>query len=369
VHAGRPVHRDTDAVAPPIILSVAFEGDPDSPASDAYHYTTAGNPNRTELEVALAELEGGSDAAAFATGSAAIVSVLRTLAPGDHVLVPDDVFQGTVRLLTRVLARWGIEHDRVDMTSLDSVRAAVRPNTRLLWTEVLSNPLLKVTDVEALARIAKEHEAACAVDNTFVTPVFQQPLQYGVDYVVHASTKYLAGHGDVHGGAVIIGPGAPAAFEDIRQRQWFEGAVPSPFDCWLIRRGLKTLPFRMRAHAQGAGEVARFLETHPAVRRVHYPGLADHPRHDVAARVLSGFGGIVSFQPHGGPAAAMAAAARVRLFTRATSLGMPESLIQHQASAPTHGSGTGLPEDLVRLSIGLEHPDDLIADLDQALVR
>jgi cystathionine gamma-synthase len=364
VHAGAEVDPHSGAVVEPITLSVTFERDPDGGHSRGFHYSKAGNPNRRSLERAVAELEAGAEAAAYASGSAAMSAVLATVGCDGHVLIPDDVFRGTVRLLELSLARWGIRFTAVDMTDLGAVRAAVRPSTRLLWMETLSNPLLKVTDLQAVATIAHEHGALCAVDNTFVTPVFQRPLTLGVDYVVHATTKYMAGHADVLGGVVV---GGTAALDRLRVLQWVEGVGPGPFDCWLTRRGLKTLPVRMRAHADGAARVAAYLQTHPAVTAVHYPGLPDHPQHGLAKRTLDGYGGIVSFRVHCGQRAANGVAAAVRLFTRATSIGAPESLIQHQATAPTHGAGTALPDDLLRLSIGLEHPDDLIADLDQAL--
>lgn len=366
MHAGTQVDPHSGAVAEPITLSVTFERDPDGGHSRGYHYGKAGNPNRRSLEKAIAALEQGEDSVAYASGSAAIAAVLGTVRPGEHVLIPDDVFQGTVRLLRLSLARWGVQSSAVDMTDLPAIGAALRPRTRLIWVETLSNPLLKVTDLSAVAAIAHEHGALCAVDNTFVTPVFQRPLSCGVDYIVHAATKYLSGHADAMGGIVVA---SADRLGQLRTLQWAEGAVPGPFECWLIRRGLKTLPLRMRAHAAGAARVAEYLRAHPAVLDVRYPGLGSHPQHELARQILDGFGGIVSFRVRGGRGAATRVAAAVRLFTRATSLGAPESLIQHQASAPTHGTGTALTEDLLRLSVGLEHPDDLIDDLDQALAH
>lgn len=366
VHAGTEVDPHSGAVVEPITLSVTFERDPDGGHSRGYHYGKAGNPNRRSLEKAVAALEQGEDSVAYASGSAAIAAVLGTVRPGEHVLIPDDVFQGTVRLLRLSLARWGVQFSAVDMTDLPAVSAALRPRTRLIWVETLSNPLLKVTDLSAVAAIAHEHGALCAVDNTFVTPVFQRPLSCGVDYVMHAATKYLSGHADAMGGVVVA---SADRLGQLRTLQWAEGAVPGPFECWLIRRGLKTLPLRMRAHAAGAARVAEYLQAHPAVLAVRYPGLGSHPQHELARLILDGFGGIVSFRVRGGRATATRLAVTVRLFTRATSLGAPESLIQHQASAPTHGTGTALAEDLLRLSVGLEHPDDLIDDLDQALTH
>ncbi|MGW0811229.1 trans-sulfuration enzyme family protein [Nonomuraea sp. NPDC002799] len=367
VHAGLGPDPQTGAVVEPITLAVSFERDPDGGHRRGYHYSSAGNPNRMSLEKGLAALEGGTGAVAYASGSAAISAVLGTVPAGDHIVIPDDVFQGTVRLLTESLSRWGVTFSTVDMTDRRAVRSALRPRTRLIWTEGLSNPLLKVTDLEAIAAIAHDHGAACAVDNTFVTPVFQRPLTYGVDYVVHAATKHMSGHADVLGGAVITAD--PERLESLRTLQWVEGAVPSPLDCWLTRRGLKTLPLRVRAQTATAQTIAEYLLTHPAVTAVHYPGLHCHPQHELATRILGGFGSIVSFQVSGGPQAAVAVAAGVRLFTRATSFGAIESLIQHQASAPTHGPGSSLPQNLLRLSIGLEHATDLIADLDQALAQ
>ena len=365
VHSGRSA--DTAAIAPPITLSVTFARDGHDDPTHGHYYSSKGNPNRDGLETAFAALEGGVTAVAFASGCAAIGAVLRTLAPGDHVLIPDDVFQGTVRLLTGVLARWGLSYTAVDMTDVDAVRRAFQRNTRMVWTETLSNPLLKVTDLALIADLAHERSAICVVDNSFVTPIFQQPLRVGVDLVVHATTKYVGGHADVLGGIVIAGTQGPAV-DEVRRIQHLEGAVPSPFDCWLVHRGISTLAYRMRGHAENALAVARALEGHPMLDAVHYPGLPSHPHHALARRQLSGgFGGILSIQLRGGKAVAQAVCDHVEVFRHATSFGAVESLIQHQASSPTHGFNTGLADNLLRLSIGLEHPDDLIADVTQAL--
>jgi cystathionine gamma-synthase len=370
VHAGHVSDAATGAVAKPITLAVTFARDADGEYTRGYHYSSKGNPNRDTLELCFAALEGGETAVAFASGCAAIAAALRAaLRPGDHVLAPDDVFQGTIRLLRQFLPKWGIGFDVVDMTDAGAVRDAMRRETRVLWTETLSNPLLKVTDIGRIAEIAHARGALCIVDNTFVTPVFQRPLDLGADLAVHATTKYVGGHGDVLGGIAVAPARNAALIGQIREIQSLEGAVPSPFDCWLVHRGLKTLAWRMHGHAKNALQVARFLESHPGVAAVHYPGLERHPQHALAKRLLGGAGGgIVSFQVKGGKAAAVAVAARTKLFTNATSFGEAESLIQHQASSPTHGTNTGLVEDLLRLSVGLEHADDLVADLDQALV-
>jgi cystathionine gamma-synthase len=267
-------------------------------------------------------------------------------------------------LLREVMAPWGLEYSVVDMTDPANVRAAVRPSTRLVWIETPSNPLLKIADIAAIAEIAHAASALCAVDNTWATPIQQRPLDLGADLAMHATTKYLGGHSDVLGGAVVARE-ASTFFERVRFLQSNGGAVPAPFDCWLVLRGIQTLAYRVRAHAEHALAVARFLVEHPRIERVHYPGLASHPGHAVAARQMRGFGGMLSIEVRGGEAAAMALAARLRIFTRATSLGGIESLIEHRASV--EGPESKTPPSLLRLSIGLEHPDDLIADLEQAL--
>ncbi len=367
VHTGREVDRGSGAVATPLTLSVTFERDKDGQYPHGYFYSSKGNPNRNGLESAFAALEGGQIAVAFASGCSAITAVLRILRPGDHVLVPNDVFQGTIRILREVLSMWGITYSTVEMTDIDAVRRAFRPNTRMIWIETLSNPLLRVTDLRLISELARKRSAVSVVDNTFVTPIFQRPLEDGIDLVVHATTKYIGGHGDVLGGIVVSREPNPL-IDEIRQIQLLEGAVPSPFDCWLVHRGIKTLAYRMRGHAENALKVARALEHHPLIEAVHYPGLESHPQHSLAKQQLSGgFGGIVSVQVKGGRDLAMGVCARVRIFTHATSLGDVESLVQHQASSPTHGTNTSLAENLLRLSVGLEHPDDLIADLQQAL--
>lgn len=367
VHAGRDIDQASGAVAAAIVPSVTFQRDAEGHYPLGYFYSSKGNPNRNSLEAAFAALEGGVTAVAFASGCAAITAVLRTLRPGDHVLVPDDVFQGTIRILREILPKWQISYSSADMTDVDAVRAAIRQNTRLVWLETLSNPMLKVTDVASISKLAHESGAVAVVDNTFVTPVFQQPLQLGADLVVHASTKYIGGHGDVLGG-VVVARESNSTTETIRQTQLLEGSVPSPFDCWLVHRGFQTLTCRMRGHAQNALHVATALEKEPLITAVYYPGLASHPQFELARRQLQGgFGGIVSVRVRGGASVANAVCANVRVFTHATSFGMTESLIQQQTSSPTHGPGTNVPEDLLRLSIGLEHPDDLVDDLVTAL--
>ena len=358
----------TGAVAPPIYLSTTFERDPDGEYSRGFVYSRSDNPNRRSLENLLAILEGDDSgeavAAAFSSGSAATGTVFQALAPGDHVIAPDDCYHGTARLLREVFAPWGLETTFVDMTDPDNVRQAIRPNTRMIWVETPSNPLLKITNIAEMAEIARSAGALCVCDNTWASPMLQRPLDLGADLVVHSTTKYLGGHEDVTGGAVV-GASDTDFFQRIRLIQNLYGAVPSPFDCWLTLRGIRTLHVRMPAHCKNAGEVARFLHDHPNVSAVHYPGLPDHPGHDTAARQMSDFGGMLSFQVAGGRDAAMRVAGNVQLFVRATSLGGTQSLIEHRASI--EGPDSITPDDLLRVSVGLENADDLIADLAQAL--
>jgi cystathionine gamma-synthase len=365
VHAGRAVEPGTGAVTPSITLSTTFERAEDG--SFPHHiYTRSGSPNRDALEQALASLEGGVTALAFASGQAAAAAVFQALAAGDHVVMPDDLYHGVRHLIRQVMARWGLVADFVDMSELGQVEQAIRPNTRLVWIETPSNPRLKITDIAGVAQLARTAGALTAVDNTWATPVAQRPLALGADIVMHSTTKYIGGHSDVLGGGLVVGAGVDGAVvERLRVNQNILGGVPSPFDLWLLLRSLPTLPYRVRAQTESAAKIAVFLHDHPAIERVHYPGMAAHPGHAVAARQMSGFGGMLSIQVRGGQAEAMAVAARVKLFIRATSLGGVESLIEHRASV--EGADSPTPANLLRLSIGLEHADDLIDDLAQAL--
>jgi len=373
VHAGRQVDPATGAVAPAIHMSTTFERDADGGYSRGYMYARNHNPNRNALEEALAALEAGTDAAAFASGLAAISAVLQILQPGDHVLAPQDMYHGTANTLKQVFSRWGLTYSFVEMADLDAVRAAIRPQTRLLWLETPSNPLLRCTDIAAVVQLCADVSARrvepssrirVVADNTFATPALQNPLALGCDMVVHASTKYLGGHSDVMGG-VVVAREADADFEAVRTAQIFAGAIPSPFDCWLLLRSLASLPQRMASHCINARRLAQFLYEHPKVSAVHYPGLPENPFHSLAKRQMRDFGGMLSFEVAGGKDAAMKLAANVNLFTRATSLGGVESLIEHRASIEGEGSTT--PQGLLRVSTGLEHADDLIDDLAQAL--
>ena len=364
VHAGGAPEPATGAVMPSIHLSTTFERAKDGSYPSGYDYIRGGNPNRRSLEAALAQLEGGASAIAFASGMAASHAVFQALAPGDHVIAPLDAYFGTAKLLRTQLERWGLEASFVEMSDAAAVQAALRPSTRLIWTETPSNPTMAVTDLRAIVAIAKSARALTACDNTWATPFLQRPLELGVDLVMHSTTKYLSGHSDAMGGVVVAREDGEVA-ERLRALQSDGGAVPSPFDSWLVLRGIRTLPWRMRAHCSNAAAVAAFLAGHPRVERVHYPGLASDPGHAVASAQMAEPGGMLSFVVRGGRAEAFDVAARLRLFIRATSLGGPESLVEHRASI--EGPETRAPEGLLRLSIGLEHADDLVADLRRAL--
>jgi cystathionine gamma-synthase len=364
VHAGRRIDPATGAVTPPIHVSTTFERDADGQYPLSFSYAREGNPTRQSLEECLAALEGGKEALAYSSGMAVASALLQGLEPGDHIIAPDDVYYGLRQLLGIVFAKWPLETTYVDMTDLAAVRAAVRPATRLVLIETPSNPLMKITDLAAVARIAREANAISVCDGTFTTPVLQRPLDLGVDMVWHSTTKYISGHSDMVGGALITRYDN-YLFERARKSLMFGGAAPSAFDCWLALRGASTLPWRMRAHSGNAQAVAEFLQRHPAVERVYYPGLSEHPGAEIARQQMSCGGGMLSFLTRGGREAAMAVAARVRLLTRATSLGGPHSLIEHRASI--EGRDTKTPQNLLRVSIGLENADDLIADLQQAL--
>jgi cystathionine gamma-synthase len=364
VHSGRIVDPVTGAVTPPIHMSTTFERAADGSYPGGFVYSRSGNPTRLQLEECVKDLEGGASAAAFSSGMAAIMSVFQALSPGDHVIAPQDLYHGTARLLNERLARWQLRTSYVDMTDVDNVRREITPSTKLILVETPSNPLLKITDIPAVSELARQHGIACACDNTWASPVLQQCVSLGADLVIHSTTKYLGGHGDVTGG-IVVSAGESELFTEIRGIQLDGGAVPSPFDCWLILRGIRTLPYRMRAHSESAARIAAFLESHPKVAEVFYPGLEGHPGHDVARRQMDMFGGMLSFRVRGGREDAFDVAARTLLFTRATSLGSYESLIEHRASI--EGPDSPTPDDLLRVSVGLEHADDLIADLEQAL--
>jgi cystathionine gamma-synthase len=366
VHAGRRPEPGTRDVTPAIHQSTTFHKADDGSLPGGYLYGRANNPNREALEEALAWLEEGAGALAFSSGSAATLALFHALAPGDHVIAGDDVYYGTAILLNTHLREWGLKTTFVDMRDLSAIDRAVTPTTKVIWAETPSNPLLHVTDLRAVAAIAQKAGALLACDNTWATPLLQRPLELGAHVVMHSVTKYLSGHSDVLGGALIFKEAGPL-FERVRSIQREGGSVPSPFECWLSLRGLQTFPYRVRAHSESGQRVAEFLSRQGRIDSVHYPGLATHPGHKIAASQMSGFGGMMSIQVRGGQAEAFRLCAGVKLFSHATSLGGPHSLIEHRASV--EGPTTKSPVNLLRLSIGLEHPEDLIEDLEQALKK
>jgi cystathionine beta-lyase/cystathionine gamma-synthase len=368
IHAGQAPDPATGAVMTPIYQTSTYVqngvGD-----HKGYEYARTGNPTRTALESCLAALEGAQHGLCFASGMAAIDTLLRLVKPGQHVLAGNDVYGGTYRLFARVLSEYGLHFDFVDMSDLDCVRSAIKPNTRLIWIETPTNPLLQIADLAALAEMAQAAGAQLAVDNTFASPYLQQPIGLGADFVIHSTTKYIGGHSDVVGGAIVTND--TQAYERLKFLQNAIGAVPGPLDCFLTLRGLKTLPLRMERHSANAQRIAEFLADHPGVKQVLYPGLSDHPGHDVARKQMRRYGGMISFLPVGDVATAKRIVERTRIFALAESLGGVESLIELPAPM-THASVAGSPlqvdPTLIRLSVGLEHVDDLIADLQQALM-
>lgn len=368
IHAGQQPDPTSGAVMTPIVLASTFVQDGPG-AHKGYDYSRAGNPTRTALEGCLAALEGGKHGVAFGSGCAATTAVLLSLKAGDHVLVCDDVYGGTFRIFDKVLKPWGLEATFLDMSDPAKVREAVRPNTRLVWLETPSNPMLKIFDIAAIADVAKKAGVPLAVDNTFATPMLQRPLELGASMVVHSTTKYLNGHSDVVGGAVITTDDALA--EKLHFLQKSVGGVPSPFDCYMVLRGLKTLGVRMKQHVKSAELLADHLARHPQVERVFYPGLTSHKGHTIAAKQMKGFGGMISFELAGGLEAATAFLKNLRIFACAESLGGVESLAEHPAIM-THASvpaearrAIGIGDGLIRLSIGVEDLDDLKEDLER----
>ena len=364
IHAGRRIDPVTGAVTPLIHLSTTFERQPDGSYPTGYEYSRDANPNRNALEECMCVLEGGAAAAALSSGSAATLTMFQALSPGDHVIAPDDLYYGVRQQLRDTFSPWGLEVTFVDMTDSSQTKKAVRDNTKLILGETPSNPQMKVTDIRKTAEIAHDAGAYFVCDNTMATPILQRPLDLGADLVVHASTKYLSGHDDVTGG-IVVAKQESELFQRIRKLQKVGGVIPSPFDCWLTLRGIHTLPYRMRAHSENAMKIAEFLNNHPAIEKVLYPGLSNDEGHMTASQQMSLFGGMMSVLVHGGKDNAMSVAANVRLFTRATSFGGQHSLIEHRASVEEPGTKT--PDNLLRLAIGLENVDDLIEDLTQAL--
>ncbi len=370
IHAGYEPDPMTGAVIPPIYATSTYKQDGVGGMRGGYEYSRTANPTRTALEECLAALEEGERGFAFASGLAAEDTLLRTLCrPGDHVVIPDDAYGGTYRLFAKVEEPWGLDYTPAQVANVDAVAAAIQPGrTKVVWVETPTNPILNIADISALASVAHEAGALLVVDNTFASPYLQQPLTLGADIVVHSTTKYCGGHSDVVGGALVVKDHGIA--DRIAFNQNSIGAVAGPFDSWLVLRGLKTLGVRMDRHCDNAERVVEFLEAHPAVSQVIYPGLEAHPGHEVASRQMKRYGGIVSFRLHGGEQKALDTCAKAKVFTLGESLGGVESLIEHPGRM-THASVAGteleVPADLIRISVGIETAEDLIADLDQAL--
>nr|MDT0657881.1 cystathionine gamma-synthase [Micromonospora sp. DSM 115978] len=370
IHAGQDPDPRTGAVVPPIYQTSTFAQDAVGETRLGYEYSRSGNPTRDALQECLAAIEGGRVGLAFASGLAAEDTLLRTVcAPGDHVIIPDDAYGGTYRLFAKVAQRWGLAFTTAKISNPDAVRAAVRPGqTKIIWVETPTNPLLDIADITVLAGIAHEAGALLAVDNTFASSYLQQPIGLGADVVIHSTTKYLGGHSDVIGGALVTADAGLGA--ELAYHQNAMGAVNGPFDAWLTLRGIKTLGVRMDRHCDNAERIADYLTSHSAVTQVYYPGLADHPGHETAAKQMRRYGGMISFRAAGGEEAALRICKRTRLFVLAESLGGVESLIEHpgrMTHASVAGSALEVPADLVRLSVGIETADDLLADLEQAL--
>jgi cystathionine gamma-synthase len=363
VRAGAEVDPETGALAPPLHLSTTFEHGPASQPIHGFLYVRQKNPTQLRLEAALRDLEGGMAALAFSSGMAAAAAVLQALKPGAHVIFSDDLYIDVRNLARDFLPSWGIESSVEDLQNPEALKRALRPTTKLIWIETPSNPLMKILGIQALGRIAHEAGAQLVVDNTFATPVVQRPLALGADIVLHSTTKYCGGHSDVQGGCLVVK--SRELLDRLLQVREILGAVASPFNSWLILRGLRSLPCRMERHSANALAVATALAAHPAVEAVYYPGLTTHAGHEIALHQMKGFGGMLSFLVRGGAQEALGVASRLRLFVNATSLGGIESLVEHRASS--EGKISRAPQNLLRLSVGLEHPDDLIEDLAQAL--
>ena len=363
-HTGCLDDPETGAVVAPIHLSTTFHRDGDGTYPRGYMYSRDNNPTRHLFEQTMAHIEGGTECASFSSGMAATQAVFQALSPGDHVLLPDDVYHGVSHLAQRMFAKWGLTYTHVNMTAPEQIEAHIKENTSLIWLETPSNPMLQIVDIHAISEIAKHKDIHVVVDGTWTTPFLQTPLASGADIVVHSVTKYLAGHSDVLGGVVISGSHSPLA-ESVREIQKSGGAVMDPFSAWLTMRGMRSLTPRLTMQCKNASGVAHYLARHASVSQVHYPGLETHPGFEIAKKQMKDFGAMLSFEVNGGAKEAFAVASKTKIFQRATSLGGTESLIEHRASIEPDTSST--PENLLRLSIGLEYIDDLLADLEAAL--
>lgn len=364
IHSGLKIGNPSSAIIPPLSPSNVFEINREGRKEGDLHYSRLDNPNRAQFEHLIADLEGGVAAAAFSSGIAAATAVLMALEPGDHILIPEDVYAGNRKMVKGIMMRWGLKASFIDMTNMAEIEAATNSDTRLIWIETPSNPLMRITDIGAVTGFAKKRGMITIVDNTWPTPVNQRPLELGADLVLHSTSKYFGGHSDIIGGAIVT-KSADEMFDRIRLNQRMGGSIPSPRDCWLLSRSTRTLPYRMRGHNEHAETVAKFLQDHPVVKEVYYPGLESHPGHAVAKKQMDGFGGMISFLVGASEKEAIQMVGRSNLISRATSLGGVESTWEHRKSS--EGEGSVSLENLIRISVGLEHPEDLIEDLDQAL--
>ncbi|CAN5364372.1 cystathionine gamma-synthase [soil metagenome] len=368
IHAGLSIENPSKAIIPPISPSTIYEIDPSGRADEDLHYSRLGNPNRLQFEKLIATLEEGEAAAAFSSGIAAAVAVLQALNPGDHIIVPEDIYSGNRKMMKEIMIRWGLKADFINMTKIETIEEHIKPETKLIWIETPSNPLLRITDIKGVTELAETHSLAhkirTIVDNTWPTPVNQLPIKSGADLVLHSTSKYFGGHSDILGGALITAK-TDAFFERIRLIQQMAGGVPSPQDCWMLSRSTRTLAYRMKGHNKHAATIAGFLQSHKNVREVYYPGLESHPGHKIAKKQMTGFGGMISFLIQGIPDDAIKIVGKSKLIKRATSLGGVESTWEHRRSSEDAGSIT--PDNLIRLSIGLEHVDDILDDLEHAL--
>lgn len=364
IHAGLEIGNPSKSVIPPMSPSTIFEIDAEGRNKEDLHYTRLQNPNRQQFEHLITALEGGESAAAFSSGIAAGTAILQALDPDDHVIIPEDVYAGNRVMVKSIMNRWGLEADFIDMTDLENIEAHIKPNTKIIWIETPSNPLMRITDIRAVSDLAKSNGIRTVADNTWPTPVNQFPLDLGVDLVLHSTSKYFGGHSDILGGAVVTKT-TDEFFERLLQVQKMGGAVPSPRDCWLLSRSTRTLSYRMRGHNEHAEKLAEFLANHPKVKDVYYPGLETHTGHAIAKKQMKGFGGMISFLVDGNYDETIKIVGRSKLIKRATSLGGVESTWEHRRSS--EGEGSVSPENMIRISVGLEHPDDIIEDVEQAL--
>ena len=364
IHSGLEIGNPSKAIIPPISPSTIYEIDADGRNESDLHYTRLANPNRLQFEKVIATLEGGVEAAAFSSGIAAATAVLQALDPGDHVIIPEDVYSGNRKMVKEIMIRWGLDFSFINMTSVETTANHIKPNTKLIWIETPSNPLMRITDIPETVSLARDHQIMTVVDNTWPTPVNQLPLSMGADFVLHSTSKYFGGHSDILGGAIVAAKKC-TTFERIKMIQKMGGAVPSPYDCWLLTRSTRTLAYRMKGHNEHAERVAKYLQDHRKVSEVYFPGLASFPGHDIAKKQMSGFGGMVSFLIDGNEKEAIKIVGRSKIIKRATSLGGVESTWEHRRSS--EGENSVSLSNLIRISVGLEHPDDIIEDLERAL--